>query len=111
MQFPSESRAKTHIHLQWNIHELNSTLKGLKNLKKYDGQYDRILRNHNALECPLDMLDNVIECCQQILAGTDDKYPVLRGGKWVLAAKQVDENQQRVDGKQGNIFYREDKRC
>lgn len=86
-------------------------LKGLKNLKKYDGQYDRILRNHNALECPLDMLDNVIECCEQILDGIDDKYPVLRGGKWVLAAKQVDENQQRVDGKQGNIFYREDKRC
>ena len=35
MQFPSESRAKTHIHLQWNIHELNSTLKGLKNLNQF----------------------------------------------------------------------------
>lgn len=34
MQLPSESRAKTHIHLQWNIHELNSTLKGLQNVNQ-----------------------------------------------------------------------------
>lgn len=85
-------------------------LNGLLNLKKYDGTYDRILRNHNDLECPLDMLDNVIECCQDILNNTDDKCPVLRGGKWVLAARNVNEKQQRIDGKQGNIFYREDKR-
>ena len=85
-------------------------LEGLMNLKKYDGQYDRVLRNHNVLECPLDMLDHVIECCEDILNNADDKCPVLRGGKWVLAARNVDENQQRLDGKQGNIFYREDKR-
>ena len=85
-------------------------LKGLLNLKKYDGTYDRILRNHNDLECPLDMLDNVIECCRDILDYKDDKCPVLRGGKWVLAARNVNEKQQRIDGKQGNIFYREDKR-
>ena len=35
MQFPSESRAKTHIHLQQNIHELNSTLKELQNLNQF----------------------------------------------------------------------------
>ncbi len=90
---------------------VSAFLKGLRNLKQYDGQYDVILRNHNVLECPLDMLDNVIECAENIVNGTDDKFVLVYHGVPCLAAKAVNESQARVDGKQGNIFYVEEKRA
>lgn len=46
MQFPSESRAKTHIHLQRNTHELNSTLKGLQNVNQFLGFDTQLTASH-----------------------------------------------------------------
>ena len=89
---------------------ISEFLKGLYNVKKYDGQYDVILRNHNDLTCPLDMLDNVIECAESILNNTDDRFPLVYHGTPCFAAREVNEKQTRVDGKLGNIFYIEEKR-
>ena len=57
------------------------------------------------------MLDNVIECAENIVNGTDDKFELVYHGVPCLAAKAVNESQARVDGKQGNIFYVEEKRA
>lgn len=86
-------------------HPASTYLKGLHHLKEYDGTYDVIWRSHNGLTVPLDILDNIIECCEDMLAGTDAAQPTQKHGWPCFSAREIDENQVRIDGKQGNIFY------
>ena len=82
----------------------------LLKLKKYEDSYDRILRNHGTCESPKELLDNCIDCCTDILAGTDAAEKVNFGETQALSARLLDENLMRLDGRQGNIWYTEDKR-
>ncbi len=89
-------------------HPVSGYLEALEHLKQYDGTYDVIWRSHNELECPLEVLDDVIACCKDILAGKDDRFEVLRHGRKCFAAKACDLNdryEKRLDGKTGNIYY------
>ncbi len=81
----------------------------LLHLKKYEDRYDRIIRNHGTGESPKELLDNVIECCDLILAGKDDHEPVEFNGMHLHLAKAMN-NGERLDGRQGNIAYAADKR-
>ena len=88
----------------------------LLNLKKYESQYDKIIRNHGTCESEKNLLDNVIECCELILERKDDKgeiykrTPSNKGLTNIYYAKAVDPNTgDRIDGKFGNIIYSEDK--
>ncbi|WP_312433070.1 MBL fold metallo-hydrolase [Lacrimispora sp.] len=78
----------------------NSLLK----LREFEKDYDCIYRNHGTFSSPKELLSNVIECCELILAGTDDHQPVSIHGFDLFAAKALDKHG-RVDGKQGNIMY------
>ena len=83
-------------------------IESMSHVKAQSKYYDTIWKSHHALECPLDMIDNVIECAQDILKGTDDKQPVSMHDTTYLAAKRVDTSnpmQPRLDGKLGNVFY------
>lgn len=87
-------------------------LETLINLKKYQPFYHTILRNHGTCESPKELLDNVIECCQCIMAGGDDHQPASRlpmACEGAFMAKAVTEYNNRVDGKEGNLVYRYDK--
>ena len=89
-------------------HYVSDYLKALENLKQFDGTYDVIWRSHNELVCPLEVLDDCIECCREILNHTDDHVPVLRHGRPVFAAKDIDRSdryEKRLDGRTGNIYY------
>lgn len=86
-------------------------LRVLEYLKTYEPQYDRIIRNHGSCESPKELLDNVIACCRDILAGSDAAQETHFEDIPVLSARPVDAQNQRIDGKQGNILYTEDKRC
>lgn len=81
----------------------------LLKLKSFEDQYDRIFRNHGTFWSPKELLDNVIECCDDILAGKNRDQIVVTHGTEYHIAKPVDENDQRLDGKQGNIKYTLDK--
>ena len=83
----------------------------LRQLKSFEGRYDQILRNHGTCESPKELLDLCIECCTDILAGRDEAMPVYFGETAALSAREVDSHHRRVDGKEGNILYTEDKRC
>lgn len=85
--------------------------KVLESIKAYESQYDRIVRNHGTGESPKELLDNVIDCCRDILNGTDVAQRTSFHGLPVLSARPVGAQNQRLDGKQGNILYTEDKRC
>ncbi len=80
----------------------------LLNLKKYESRYDYIYRNHGTFWSPKELLDNVIECCDLILNKQDDHYPIELHQFNMFAAKKI-ENGSRIDGKQGNLCYIEEK--
>ena len=90
------------------LDEYSSTVseyrESLRQLKAHEGEYDRIYRNHGTFWSSKELLDNVLECCDQILAGTDDHVPVLEHGYHLFSAKKLKDGQ-RVDGKEGNIKY------
>lgn len=75
-------------------------------LKKYDTEYDRILRNHGTCESPKSLLDENIETAEEILNGTDEHEPFeYLGESWWIAHKINPETHSRYDGKTGNIVY------
>lgn len=77
-------------------------------LKTYEGLYDTIYRNHGTFFSEKALLDNVIECCDKILAGKDAHQEVETHGYKLFSANKI-ENHKRVDGKEGNILYALDK--
>ena len=99
------------------VEDCCSTVREYRNsllrVKEYDGTYDRIIRNHGTCESPLDLLDNVIEVCTDILEGKDDRIPTaapLPSAYPVYLAKEtLPGTQTRADGKEGNIIYASNK--
>lgn len=89
-----------------NISAYRKNLQRIKDT--YEAGYDRIIRNHGSFTSPLNLLDNVIECCDTICAGKDDHQP-RPGSLDLFYAKAVNERNERVDGGHGNICYRIDK--
>lgn len=84
--------------------------KSLLRLKTHEDEYDHIYRNHGTFCSPKELLDNVILCCDEILAGTDDHCPATIHGFDLFAAKRpADNGRGRADGKEGNILYAFDK--
>ncbi len=86
-------------------------LEVLEHVRTYEGLYDKIIRNHGTCESPKELLENVISCCEDILNGRDAAQPTIWHGQEVLSARPVDAENRRLDGKQGNILYTEEKRC
>lgn len=86
-------------------------LASLKRLKtNYTGAYSKIIRNHGTFESELSLLDNVIECCNEIIEKRDAHIPTqVFGQDGFFYAKEIDENNNRIDGLFGNICYRFDK--
>lgn len=84
-------------------------LRVLEQLKAYEPQYDRIIRNHGSCESPKRLLDGVIECCHCILDGTDDRVPAknlpIQMSDAYFAKKTAGFPPKRVDGGEGNIAY------
>lgn len=81
----------------------------LLKLKQFDSEYDTILRNHGSYTNDKRLLDNVLECCDEILAHKDDHHPVAMYSETLYEAK-LSNRGVREDGKKGNIIYKEEKR-
>ncbi len=82
--------------------------KSLLHLKKFEDQYDTILRNHGTFSSQKILLDNVITCCDNILQGKTTKNVCYSHGMKFYLAEPIDENGNRIDGKEGNIKYFEE---
>ena len=80
-------------------------LEGLKHLKEYDERYDTVIRSHNIYTQPKYILDENIELCKKIIAGTDAKQPVVVAGHHALSALPVDENNPMQTSETANIYY------
>lgn len=79
----------------------------LKLKAETDGRYDRTLFFHGTGEGPPDIIDRVIEVCDEVLSGGGDGIDFRGpGGEPALIAKAMDfQRFCRVDGGIGNIVY------
>lgn len=83
---------------------------GLLNLKRHEAEYDTVYLSHRDRTTGKDILDNVIQVCNDILTESDDAMPApFTDREGLLFAKNVDENFVRTDGKVGNIIYVKEK--
>lgn len=81
----------------------------LKRLKTWENHYDYIIRNHGTGASEKDLLNEVLSCCEDILQKKDAHIPMTIMGEQLYMAREVDEQNNRKDGKFGNIAYRMDK--
>ena len=77
------------------------------------GRYDQVLMSHGNLEAPVTLMEEVLECIQEIKNGTDDKIAFGFMGTGGRVAKAYGNNgvsaYARLDGKVGNIVYNPDR--
>ena len=73
------------------------------------GRYDRIFICHHAIDTSPDMLDNMIDVCDDILNGCADDLPFEFMGTKACIAKKCSPRFEREDGKHGNLIYNKNK--
>lgn len=97
---------KTYLH---SLKLLNQQTKGL---------YDQLFLSHDDLTPPLNMIDQVIELCHEIILGTDDKVPFGYMNHQGFIAKKCGNvpdciyghsTHNRFDGGFGNLVYSPEK--
>ena len=76
-------------------------------LSKLHGRYDKVLLSHGDGEGLPDMVERVIEVCDDILEGRSDEACFNFLGAEAMLAHAIDRNGRRTDGGAGNIVYSE----
>jgi glyoxylase-like metal-dependent hydrolase (beta-lactamase superfamily II) len=71
-------------------------------------EYDRVLLSHGTPVVPKTIIQDVYDCCTDIMEGNVDDVPYNFMGVEALIAKKIGPEGARVDGKLGNIVYRKD---
>ena len=80
--------------------------KSLKKLQTYEPYYDTVLRQHGTCTSTPHVLEDNIENCEKILAGTDDHVEDKMMGVTCYWAREIDPaTGMRKDGREGNIRY------
>lgn len=80
----------------------------LLELKKRECEWDRLYQSHNQGEVKKELLDEVIEACDDILNDRAWDQSFRFGDLQAWIAEEVQEGNVRADGKLGNIAYRKD---
>lgn len=85
---------------------LSSYEKSLRKLQQETaGKYDKVYCSHGSGDLTVDYLERLIEDCQQIKAGKDDKVPFEFMGQKANIAYEIGPDHNRLDGGIGNIVY------
>ena len=89
---------------------VESYLKNLLHFRKYRDQFDMMYGGHQVL--PPSVIDEGIELCARVLAGTDDAEQMqgMRGHIMTYGAKHGASPIERADGKLFNMCYNPDRR-
>lgn len=74
-------------------------------LKNYQGTYTEMLYSHPHNYGGIAVIPEMIEVCEQVLAGTDDHIPTAFAFAQGFAAKERTPENRRVDGRIANLAY------
>jgi glyoxylase-like metal-dependent hydrolase (beta-lactamase superfamily II) len=77
----------------------------LLHFKAFQPYFDVMWGGHGIFEVPKVIINEAIELCDEILAGTDDAQKSSFIGHPCYYAKKMDETFRRLDGKLANIAY------
>ena len=69
------------------------------------GKYDKVYCSHGGGDLTVDYLQRLIEDCDNIMAGKDDKVPFEFMGQKANIAYEIGPDHNRLDGGIGNIVY------
>lgn len=72
---------------------------------RLEGKFDKIYMMHHVMEASASLIKNVIEVCEDIMAGKADDMEFQFMGQTYYAAKYANEQFIRTDGREGNIIY------
>ncbi|MDR1867184.1 MAG: MBL fold metallo-hydrolase [Treponema sp.] len=81
----------------------------LIHLKKFQPFFDYMWGGHSLRAVPKSIIDEALELCGDIIAGTDDAVESEYLGRPCLYGKKKDADFRRLDGKMANIAYSKDK--
>lgn len=76
--------------------------------EKLSGKFDKVLMCHHVMEAGKDLLDNMVEVCDIVIAGKAADKPLDFMGKQVLVAMECNQFFERLDHKCGNLVYSKD---
>lgn len=86
------------------IEEYRENLAGI--IHRMEGKLDRVYLCHHMMEAEPSIMDEVLEVCDDIMAGNTDDIPFDFMGQKAYIAKTVQPGQPpRADGKWGNVVY------
>jgi glyoxylase-like metal-dependent hydrolase (beta-lactamase superfamily II) len=89
-----------------SIEEYRESLFHFKTFQPY---FDGMWGGHGLWEVPKVIIDEAIDLCDEILAGTDDAQPSEFLGRPCFYGKKKDQFFKRLDGKLANIAYSKNK--
>lgn len=80
-------------------------MENLQKLKDLDSLYDHVYGNHGVFQFPKELIDNVLDCCSQILEHKDAHIPTNMLGATMYSCCAIGADTLRLDGKPGNVLY------
>lgn len=89
------------------VSEYMANLKAIRDL----GGYDLVLGNHGVFHFPMELIENVLECCERILRREDARIPTKTLGAEMFSCWPTGPDGLRLDGRPGNVLYSEEKVC
>lgn len=90
------------------VSEYEESLKKLK--KELEGKFDTVYLSHGDGNGHKEMIEDVMQVCEDIKAGNTDDIPFSFMGKEAgLIAKAIGSDMMRLDGGRGNIVFRKNR--
>lgn len=78
-------------------------------LEKTKGKFDKIFLSHGTGDAPKELLEDIIQLCEDIKVGKSDDIPFNFMGQRAYIAKEVNSKFERADKGVGNIVYSKEK--
>lgn len=69
------------------------------------GRYDRVFMQHHVMDAVPSLLQDMLDVCDRVLAGTDDAIPMRPMGHDARLAMEASKTMQRIDGGCANLLY------
>lgn len=77
----------------------------IKIQERLTNKYKQVMISHHILEITPNIMDEMIELCDQIIDGEVDNVPFNFMGHKAFIAKKCDKQFNRIDGKSANLIY------
>ncbi len=78
-------------------------------MKRTEGRYGRVFISHHVMEMGTEILQEMLDVCEDIKNGQADDLPFSFMGTQAYIAKKCNERFERADGKSANLIYNKEK--